>query len=95
MRKLGGVSDASFAKHLVTINEVTFAKLLNHLYGEAVNDKLFDRVAFSSKNMKRQKSDLFRQFAEEFVRTSGGKAAEMGFDNLSPIEWLKALTDWH
>jgi hypothetical protein len=30
-------------------------------------------------------------FAEEFVKTSGGKTAEMIFDNISPLEWLKAL----
>ncbi|MBO1926349.1 hypothetical protein J3998_02060 [Thiomicrorhabdus sp. 6S2-11] len=93
VRQLGGISDGSFAKHLVTIKEETFAKLLNHLYGEAVNDTLMNRVSVQLKDNETPKAGLFRLFAEEFVKTSGGKTAEMIFDNLSPIEWLKALTD--
>jgi len=91
VRKLGGMSDGSFAKHLVTIKEDTFAKLLNRLYGEAVDDAMVQRVAVKLKENETPKVGLFRLFAEEFVKTSGGKTAEMIFDNVSPLEWLKAL----
>ena len=91
VRKLGGVSDGSFAKHLITIKAETFAKLLNRLYGDQVDSKILDRIAVQLKENETPKAGLFRLFAEEFVKTSGGKTAEMIFDNLSPIAWLKAL----
>jgi len=34
---------------------------------------------------------LIKIFAEEFIRTSGGKTAEMLFANSTPAAWLKAL----
>lgn len=91
IRKLGGMSDGSFAKHLVTIKEDTFAKLLNRLYGAAVDDAVIQCVTTKLKQNETPKAGLFRLFAEEFVKTSGGKTAEMIFDNMSPLEWLKAL----
>jgi len=44
VRQLGGVSDGSFAKHLVTIKEVTFAKLLDKLYHKKVNDSELQKL---------------------------------------------------
>ena len=60
------------------------------MYGIAVNDELINRVTVQLKDNETPKAGLFRLFAEEFIRTSVGKTAEMVFDNLSPIEWLKA-----
>jgi len=91
VRQLGGISDGSFAKHLVMIKEATFAKLLNRLYGMSVNDELLNRVSVQLKENETLKAGLFRLFAEEFVKTSGGKTAEMLFDSLNPVAWLKTL----
>ena len=94
VRKLGGISDGSFSKQIVTIKEETFAKLLCKLYGAQVDEQLLNRM----QNELNQESDievsrptLFRIFAEEFIKTSGGKTAEMLFANLAPVAWLKAL----
>lgn len=91
VRQLGAISDGSFAKHLVTIKVETFSKLLNRLHGKAVNDELINRVTVQLKENETSRAGLFRIFAEEFVKTSGGKTAEMIFDNSSPIEWVKVL----
>jgi len=94
VRKLGGVSDGSFSKQIVTIKQDTFAKLLNRLYGDKVDDEMLARVQQELEvepDAKSLRTELFRLFAEEFFKTSGKKLAETLFDNLSPVEWLKAL----
>jgi hypothetical protein len=42
VRKLGGVIDGSFAKHLVVIKVDTFSKLLKRLYGDQVKSQILD-----------------------------------------------------
>lgn len=94
VRKLGGVSDGSFSKQVVIIKQETFAKLLSRLYGNKVNQEMLTRVQHELKvelNTENPRDGLFRLFAEEFVKTSGGKTAEMIFDSLNPVAWLKAL----
>ncbi|MBD3768385.1 MAG: hypothetical protein IE928_10660, partial [Gammaproteobacteria bacterium] len=94
VRKLGGVSDGSFSKQIVTIKQDTFAKLLNRLYGNKVDDEMLARVQHEiglDEATQNKRTGLFRLFAEEFIKTSGGKTAELLFDNLNPVEWLKAL----
>ena len=94
VRKLGGVSDGSFSKQIVTIKQDTFAKLLNRLYGDKVHDEMLNRVQCEIELgavAQNERTGLLRLFAEEFIKTSGGKSAEMLFDNLNPVEWLKSL----
>jgi hypothetical protein len=97
VRQLGGISDGSFAKHIVTIKQATFAKLLDRLFGEKVDSEILAGVEAElseSATPAEQRAGLFRLFAEEFVKTSGVKSAEMAFDSLNsinPVAWLKAL----
>ena len=94
MHKLGGVSDGSFSKQIVTIKQDTFAKLLNRLYGDKVDDEMLARVRHEigfDAGAQNERTGLFRLFAEEFIKTSGGKTAEMLFDSQNPVAWLKTL----
>jgi len=95
VRKLGGVSDGSFSKQVVTIKQDRFAKLLTRLYGDKIADaKLTEvqkRLNKKGAVLGNERADLFSLFAEEFVKSSGGKTAELLFDSLSPAAWLKDL----
>lgn len=92
VRKLGGVSDGSFAKHVVTISQTTFERLINRLYGNSqraqviINALPADlRVAIADKD------SLVREFTRAFVKTSGGRTADLLFDVISPVDLLKGL----
>ncbi len=94
VRQLGGISDGSFAKHIVTIKQDTFAKLLDRLFGDRVDAEILAGVEAAlneSETPTEQRAGLFRLFAEEFVKNSGAKSAEMVFDSLNPVVWLKSL----
>ena len=96
IRQLDGVSDGSFAKHIVSIRTTTFEKLLLKLYGES--KKADEIIAELPENMKEKitdKESLIKEFVSEFGKnfagTSGERSANLVFDILNPIEFLTRL----
>jgi len=60
IRKLNGVSDGSFAKHIVTISTVTFEKLLLMLYGNRNSaDEIISQLPVQLKEQINDKTSLF------------------------------------
>lgn len=98
IRKLDGVSDGSFAKHIVTISTGTFEKLLLQLYGDS--KKADEIIAELPENMKEKitnKESLIKVFVKEFgisfTSTSGSRSANLLFDAVDPVCLLKRLFD--
>jgi len=93
VRKLpNSISDGSFSKNIVTISQDTFAKLLNNLYKD--EDKITSFINTLPEEKKERVSDkesLFRGFTKEFLKTSGNRSANLIFDVLNPVDFLKGL----
>jgi len=93
VRKLpNSISDGSFSKNIVTISQDTFAKLLNNLYKD--EDKITSFINILPEEKKERVSDkesLFREFTKEFLKTSGNRSANLIFDVLNPVDFLKGL----
>jgi len=93
IRKLpNSISDGSFSKNIVTISKDTFEKLLKSLYK---NDKkineFIDKLPNDKKEVIRDKDSLFKEFVREFVKKSGSRSADLIFDFINPVHFLKDL----
>lgn len=81
----------------MTIRQDTFAKLLDRLFGDKLDAEILAGVETKLRERAtpaEQRAGLFQLFAEEFVKTSGDKTAEMVFDSLNSINalaWLKSV----
>ena len=96
IRKLDGVSDGSFAKHIVTISTTTFEKLLLKLYGDSTKaDEIIRELPEELKEKIVDKESLFKEFVREFgksfLSTSGERSANLLFDVIEPVTLLKRL----
>ena len=92
VRKLNGISDGSFSKHVVSINQETFTNLLVALYGDLpLPDNLKDAINIRRDVEVTDSPTLIRLFTEEFIKTSGNKSAELLFDSLNPVAIFKQL----
>ncbi len=93
IRKLpNSISDGSFAKHIVTISRATFEKLLISLYtNDAKIAILIEKLPDKYKEKVIDKDSLFREFSKEFLKTSGKRSANLVFDILNPIDFLREL----
>ena len=96
IRKLDGVSDGSFAKHIVTISSETFEKLLLKLYGNSIKaDQIISSLPENLKEKVTDKESLIKEFVREFGKsfssTSGERSANLLFDVIDPVSLLKRL----
>lgn len=96
IRKLDGVSDGSFAKHIVTISKSTFEKLLLKLYGDSTKaDKIIATLPENIKESITDKESLIKEFVREFGKsfsnTSGERSANLLFDFIDSVSLLKRL----
>ncbi len=96
IRNLNGVSDGSFAKHIVTISINTFEKLLIKLIKDET--KVNNIIKSLPKNLKEKitdKESLVKEFVHEFVQTiistSIERATNLLFDVIDPVTLLKKL----
>jgi len=93
IRKLpNSISDGSFSKNIVTISQKTFEKLLNNLYkdDEKIN-KFIDKLPDDKKEIIKDKDSLFKEFVREFIKRSGSRSADLIFDILNPVDFLRGL----
>jgi len=100
IRKLGAISDGSFAKYIVTISKSTFEKLLLKLYG---NSNKIEEIVKDLPEEKREelknKENFFKEFVKEFFiefgkgfgNESGKRRAEIIFNVIDPVSLLKKL----
>lgn len=98
IRKLNGVSDGSFAKHIVTISIKTFEKLLLHLYEDKSSKKAEEIIKKLPPELKDKINDeesllreFVREFAKNFAAKSGERTADLLFDTFDPVSFLKKL----
>ncbi len=96
IRKLGGISDGSFAKHIVTISDKTFEKLLLNLYGDSTKaEKIISGLPEHLQQKVTDKESLIKEFVREFGKsfsnTSGERSANLLFDVIDPVSLLKKL----
>lgn len=96
IRKLDGVSDGSFAKHIVTISSETFEKLLLKLYGNSTKaDQIISELPEHLQQKVTDKESLIKEFVKEFGKnfssTSGERSANLLFDVIDPVSLLKRL----
>jgi hypothetical protein len=96
IRKLDGVSDGSFAKHIVTISDKTFEKLLLKLYGNSTKaDQIISGFPEHLQQKVTDKESLIKEFVREFGKsfssTSGERSANFLFDVIDPVSLLKRL----
>lgn len=100
IRKLGAISDGSFAKYIVTISKSTFEKLLLKLYGNSDNIK--ETLGYFPEEKREElknKESFFREFVKEFFmefgkgfgNESGKRSASIIFDVIDPVSLLKKL----
>ena len=96
IRKLDGVSDGSFAKHIVTISRDTFEKLLINLYEDQnqINAIITDLPELYHNHVESGEG-LIKLFVNEFVsgfsNQSGQRAAHMLFDTFDPAGLLRRV----
>ena len=78
--------------NIVTISKDTFEKLLKSLYK---NDKkineFIDKLPNDKKEVIRDKDSLFKEFVREFVKKSGSRSADLIFDFINPVHFLRGL----
>lgn len=96
IRNLDGVSDGSFAKHIVTISKSTFEKMLLKLYGDSDKaDEIISSLPEELKEKITDKESLIKEFVREFGKgfssASGERSAHMLFDVIDPVSLLKRL----
>ncbi|MDQ1243692.1 MAG: hypothetical protein QG565_32, partial [Campylobacterota bacterium] len=96
IRQLDGVSDGSFAKHIVSISTTTFEKLLLKLYGNSTKaGDIISELPDSLKENITDKDSLIKEFVREFGKsfssTSGERSANLLFDVIDPASLLKRL----
>jgi len=98
IRNLDGVSDGSFAKHIVTISRTTFEKLLLKLYANSDGDNAEEIINSLPEELKEKitdKESLIKEFVREFGKgfssASGERSAHMLFDVIDPAGFLKRL----
>lgn len=96
IRKLDGVSDGSFAKHIVTISKTTFEKLLLKLYGNSAKaDEIIATLPEEIKENIIDKESLIKEFVLEFGKSfssvSGERSAHLLFDTIDPVTLLKRM----
>lgn len=96
VRKLDGVSDGSFAKHIVSISTGTFEKLLLKLYNNSTKaDEIIASLPEDLKEKITDKESLIKEFVREFGKsfssTSGSRSADLLFDVIDPVSLLKRL----
>ena len=96
IRKLDGVSDGSFAKHIVSISTATFEKLLLKMYGDST--KANEIISELPKNLQEKITDKYglikefvREFGKSFASSSGERTANLLFDVIDPVSLLKRL----
>jgi len=95
IRKLpNSISDGSFSKNIVTISKETFEKLLISLYkdDEKINE-FINKLPDDKKEIIKDKDSLFREFVKEFIKRSGSRSADLIFDILNPVDFLRGLTN--
>jgi len=95
IRKLpNSISDGSFSKNIVTISKETFEKLLKSLYkdDEKIN-KFIDKLPDDKKKIIKDKDSLFKEFVREFIKRSGSRSADLIFDFINPVQFLKELVN--
>lgn len=96
IRKLDGVSDGSFAKHIVAISSDTFEKLLLKLYGNSdkateIINELPENLQENITNQEGLIKEFVREFGKSFSNTSGERCANLLFDVIDPVSLLKRL----
>lgn len=92
VRKLGGVSDGSFAKHVVTISQKTFECLINRLYGKSQKaQEIINALPADLRVTIVNQESLVKEFVQAFIKTSGGRTADLLFDAISPVDLLRRL----
>ena len=95
IRKLpNSISDGSFSKNIVTISKETFEKLLKSLYkdDEKIN-KFIDKLPDDKKKIIKDKDSLFKEFVREFIKRSGSRSADLIFDFINLVQFLKELVN--
>jgi len=95
IRKLpNSISDGSFSKNIVTISKETFEKLLKSLYkdDEKIN-KFIDKLPDDKKEIIKDKDSLFKEFVREFIKRTGSRSANLIFDILNPVDFLRGLSN--
>ena len=95
IRKLpNSISDGSFSKNIVTISKETFEKLLKSLYkdDDKIN-KFIDKLPDDKKKIIKDKDSLFKEFVREFIKRSGSRSADLIFDFINLVQFLKELVN--
>jgi len=100
IRKLGAISDGSFAKYIVTISKSTFEKLLLKLYGNSNKlEEIVKDLPEERREELKNKENFFKEFVKEFFiefgkgfgNESGKRRAEIIFNVIDPVSLLKKL----
>ncbi|MDO3377831.1 hypothetical protein [Geoalkalibacter halelectricus] len=94
IRQLDGVSDGSFGKHIVTLELSTFQKLLEHLYGDRPLPETI-KTAMPAESRQLDKEGMikaaFGEFMKSFATRSGTRCADLMFDAIDPIGFLRQV----
>lgn len=98
IRKLNGVSDGSFGKHIISLELSTFQRLLEDLYG---NQPLPDTIAAYISDQEEPDqtpapqqhliSVAFGEFIRAFSAESGTMSARLLFDAINPVNFLREM----
>lgn len=97
VRKLNGVSDGSFSRHIVSINKDIFKKLLLNLYSESdkvaqIIKDLPDDIRDSINGNKKDLVDVaVEEFVLNFAKTSGDESAKLLFGVIDPVGFFKGI----
>ena len=86
------MSDGNFAKHVVKISQATSECLINQLYGNS--QKVQEIINALPTNLKIDivnQESLVKEFVRAFIKTSGGRTADLLFDAISPVDLLRRL----
>lgn len=96
IRKLDGVSDGSFAKHIVSISIDTFEKLLLKMYdNNTTANEIISKLPKKWKEKITNKESLIKEFVREFGKgfsnRGGQHTADLIFGMFNPVQLLKTL----
>jgi hypothetical protein len=94
IRQLDGVSDGSFGKHIVTLELNTFQLLLEHLYGDrSLPESLISEMPPEYRQLDNEGmvKAAFGEFIKAFACRSGTRSADLVFDAIDPLGFLKRV----
>jgi hypothetical protein len=96
IRQLDGVSDGSFSKHILTLDLNTFQHLLVHLYGDrSLPETLISEMPPECRQLDKEGivKVAFEDFIKAFAGRSGTRSADLVFDTIDPLGFLKRVFD--